>query len=80
MTMCDGPYEIQYFEELEMLHDDEIPEDLIDDKLSEWDENTHLGDYPGETEINNHYSEEYCELRSIGLTHPEIMKVIHDEL
>lgn len=56
---------------------DEIPEDEITDKLAEWDENTHLGDYPGEVEIDVHYSEEYCELRSIGLTHPEAEGVIN---
>ena len=56
---------------------DEIPEDEITDKLAEWDENTHLSDYPGEVEIDVHYSEEYCELRSIGLTHPEAEGVIN---
>ena len=56
---------------------DEIPEDEITDKLAEWDENTHLHDYPGEVEIDVHYSEEYCELRSIGLTHPEAEGVIN---
>ena len=56
---------------------DEIPEDEITDKLAEWDENTHLGDYPGEVEIDVHYSEEYIQLRSIGLTHPEAEGVIN---
>lgn len=57
---------------------DEIPEDEITDKLAEWDENTHLGDYPGEVEIDNHYSEEYVELRSIGLTHPQAEEVLNN--
>ena len=56
---------------------DEIPEDEITDKLAEWDENTHLSDYPGEVEIDVHYSEEYIQLRSIGLTHPEAEGVIN---
>ena len=77
MSMCDGAPEIRHFELLEELADDGIPEDLIDEKLSEWDENTHLGDYPGENEIIAHDSEEYSELRCIGLTHPQTKKVIN---
>ena len=57
---------------------DEIPEDEITDKLAEWDENTHFSDYPGEVEIDNHYSEEYVELRSIGLTHPQAEEVLNN--
>ncbi len=56
---------------------EDIPEDAITDKLMEWDENRHLGDYPGEVEIDVHYAEEYCELRSIGLNHPEAEGVIN---
>lgn len=62
----------------DLLQEEEIPEDLIDEKLSEWDENTHLGDYPGEVEIDVHYSEEYNELRSMGLTHPQTIKVLNN--
>lgn len=61
----------------EIINDDEIPEDLITETLMEWDENTHLGDYPGEVEIDAYYSEEYCELRKLGLTHPEAEGVIN---
>lgn len=77
MSMCDGAPEIRHFELMEWVNDDGIPEDLIDEKLAEWDENTHLGDYPGETEIDNHYNEEYSQLRSMGLTHPQTKKVIN---
>ena len=56
---------------------EEIPEDEITEKLMEWDENTHLSDYPGEVEIDVHYTEEYIELRRIGLTHPEAEGVIN---
>lgn len=69
--------EIRHFEFMEWVNDDEIPEDLITDTLMEWDENTHLSDYPGEVEIDSHYSEEYCQLRSIGLSHPEAEGVIN---
>ena len=72
----DGAPEIRHITFHEMLQDD-IPEDEITEKLMEWDENTHLHDYPGEVEIDNHYSEEYVELRSIGLTHPEAEGVIN---
>ena len=72
--------EISYFELLEWANDDGIPEDAITDKLAEWDEDTHLHDYPGETEIDNHYAEEYNELRSIGLTDTQAEGVIHNEL
>lgn len=33
-------------------------------------------DCPGEIEIDDHYSEEYCELRSMGLTHPQAKGVV----
>ena len=69
--------EIRHITFQEMLMDDEIPEDTITEKLMEWDENTHLGDYPGEVEIDEHYSAEYCQLRSIGLTHPQAEGVIN---
>ena len=57
--------------------EDDIPEDEITEKLMEWDENTHLQDYPGEVEIYNHYIEEYVQLRSIGLTNSEAEGVIN---
>lgn len=57
--------------------EDDIPEDEITEKLMEWDENTHLHDYPGEMEIDNHYIEEYVVLRSIGLTNSEAEGVIN---
>lgn len=69
--------ECDYYRQLEEAADDGIPEDIIDEKLDEWDENTHLGDYPGEVETDIHYSEEYSQLRSIGLTHVEAEEVIH---
>ena len=72
----DGAPEIRYITFQEMLQD-EIPEDEITEKLMEWDENTHLHDYPGEVEIDYHYSEEYVELRSIGLTNSEAEGVIN---
>ena len=51
----------------------------IDDTLPDWiDEDKHLSDYPGEIEIDVHYSEEYCELRSIGLSHPQAEEVIQN--
>ena len=68
---------INHADMLEWINTDEIPEDEITDKLAEWDENTHLSDYPGEVEIDVHYSEEYIQLRSIGLTHPEAEGVIN---
>lgn len=68
--------EIRHITFQEKLEDD-IPEDEITDKLMEWDENTHLSDYPGEVEIDVHYAEEYCELRRIGLNHPEAEGVIN---
>ena len=71
----DGAPEIKHITFQEMLQDD-IPEDEITEKLMEWDENTHLHDYPGEMEIDNHYIEEYVELRSIGLTDPQAKKVM----
>lgn len=77
MTMCDGAPEIRHITFQEMLQDEEIPEDLITEKLAEWDENTHLSDYPGETDIDCHYCEEYCQLRAMGLTHPQAEEVIH---
>lgn len=73
----DGAPEIRHITFQEMLQD-EIPEDEITEKLMEWDENTHLGDYPGEVEIDVHYSEEHNELRSMGLTHPQTIKVINN--
>ena len=79
MSMCDGAPEIKHYELLEEIADDGIPEDAITEKLAEWDEDTHLHDYPGEIEIDEHYSEEYCELRSMGLTHPETMEAIKHE-
>ena len=72
----DGAAEIRHITFQEMLQD-EIPEDEITEKLMEWDENTHLHDYPGEVEIDNHYIEEYVELRSIGLTNSEAEGVIN---
>ena len=57
---------------------EDIPEDEITEKLMEWDEDTHLGDYPGEVEIDVHYSEEYIELRRIGLTHPQAEEVLNN--
>lgn len=49
----------------------------IDDTLPDWiDEDKHLSDYPGEIEINVHYSEEYSELRSIGLNE-EVIQNVH---
>lgn len=77
MSMCDGAPEIRHITFQEMLEEEEIPEDTIDELLDEWDENTHLGDYPGEVEIDNHYKEEYTTLRSIGLNHPEAKGAIH---
>ncbi len=71
----DGAPEIRHITFQEMLQD-EIPEDEITEKLMEWDENTHLHDYPGEVEIDNHYIEEYVGLRSIGLTDPQAKKVM----
>lgn len=70
----DGAPEIRHITFQENL--DEIPEDLITEKLIEWDENTHLGDYPGEVDRDQHYIEEYSQLRSIGLTHPQAKEVI----
>ena len=58
--------------------EDDIPEDEITEKLMEWDEDTHLGDYPGEAEIDVHYSEEYIELRRMGLTHPQAEEVLNN--
>lgn len=72
----DGAPEIRNITFQEMLQDD-IPEDEITEKLMEWDENTHLHDYPGEGEIDNHYIEEYVVLRSIGLTNSEAEGVIN---
>lgn len=72
----DGAPEIRHITFQEMLQED-IPEDEITEKLMEWDENTHLHDYPGEVEIDNHYIEEYVVLRSIGLTNSEAEGVIN---
>ena len=72
----DGAPEIRHITFQEMLQD-EIPEDEITEKLMEWDENTHLHDYPGEVEIDNHYIEEYVVLRSRGLTNSEAEGVIN---
>lgn len=69
--------ECDYYRQLEEAAYDGIPEDIIDEKLDEWDENTHLGDYPGEVDRDYHYSEEYFQLRSIGLTDAEAEEVIH---
>lgn len=76
MSMCDGAYEIRHFEMLEEIADDGIPEDAITDKLAEWDEDTHLQDYPGETVIDIHYMKEHSELKRIGLSEEEIKNVL----
>ena len=52
MTMCDGPYEIKHFEELEELADDGIP----------LDEDHHLHDYDYD-ELTAHI--ETCEAERI---------------
>lgn len=68
--------EIMHISFQEMLCDDGIPEDLITDKLAEWDEDTHLSDFPGETEIDIHYMQEHSELKRIGLSEEEIINVL----